>query len=137
MEMGKAGVSDIEYAVCLPSGPYVLSVMTFPEYFSKDANRDATVDCTADITIFAEKIAPCLNITKRFVGGEPFDPVTRQYNGAMKDILPAYGIEVVEYERLETDGTAVSASAVRKLLAAGRLEEVRNLVPDTTYYLIV
>jgi [citrate (pro-3S)-lyase] ligase len=137
MEMVKAGTSDIENAVCLPSGQYVLSAMTFPEYFSKDANRDVTVDCSADITIFADKIAPCLGITKRFVGNEPFDPVTRQYNGAMKDILPAHGIEVVEYERFETDGVAVSASAVRKLLAVGRLDEVRNFVPDTTYCLIV
>ncbi|MDR1246027.1 MAG: adenylyltransferase/cytidyltransferase family protein [Clostridiales Family XIII bacterium] len=136
MEMVKAGVRDIENATCLPSGKYVLSAMTFPEYFSKDTIRDVTVDCSLDITIFADKIAPCLNITKRFVGKEPFDPVTRQYNGAMKDILPAHGIEVVEYERFEIDGTAVSASDVRKLLADGRLEEVRRLVPDTTYCLI-
>jgi [citrate (pro-3S)-lyase] ligase len=137
MEMVKAGVRDIENAICLTSGKYVLSAMTFPEYFSKDANRDVTVDCSTDIMIFKDKIAPCLGITKRFVGKEPFDPVTRQYNAAMKDILPAHGIEVVEYERFEIDGVAVSASAVRRMLAAGRLEEVRDLVPDTTYYLIV
>jgi [citrate (pro-3S)-lyase] ligase len=137
MEMVKAGVRDIENAICLPSGKYVLSAMTFPEYFSKDANKDVTVDCSTDVMLFKDKIAPCLGITKRFVGKEPFDPVTRQYNAAMKDILPAHGIEVVEYERFEIDGVAVSASAVRRMLAAGRLEEVRDLVPDTTYSLIV
>jgi [citrate (pro-3S)-lyase] ligase len=136
MDMVKAGVSDIENAICLPSGKYVLSTITFPEYFSKDTNRDAAVDCSTDITIFADKIAPCLGITKRFVGKEPFDLVTRQYNSAMKDILPAYGIEVVEYERFAIGGATVSASTVRKMLATGRPEEVRSLVPDTTYNLI-
>lgn len=37
-----------------------------------------------DITIFAEKIAPHLNIKYRFVGEEPEDAVTSQYNDAMK-----------------------------------------------------
>jgi [citrate (pro-3S)-lyase] ligase len=133
MEMVKAGVRDIENAVCLPSGKHILSAATFPEYFAKDANRDVTVDCSTDIVIFADKIAPHLGIIKRFVGKEPFDPVTQQYNGAMKDILPTYGIEVVEYERLTINGTVISASAVRNMLAAGRKEEVRNFVPDTTY----
>ncbi len=37
-----------------------------------------------DITLFAEKIAPKLNITYRFVGEELEDKVTNEYNSAMK-----------------------------------------------------
>ncbi len=49
-----------------------------------------------DIAIFAEKIAPQLGIKYRFVGEEPNDEVTNEYNLAMKRILPKSGIELVE-----------------------------------------
>ena len=38
-----------------------------------------------------------------------------------------------ELPRLERDGRAVSATAVRALVQAGRWEEIRPLVPETTY----
>jgi [citrate (pro-3S)-lyase] ligase len=136
MEMVKTGVQDIENVICLPSGKYVLSAMTFPEYFSKDANQYVTVDYSVDLTLFGDKIAPCLNITKRFVGEEPFDLLTRQYNQAMKDILPGYGIEVIEYKRLSIDGIAVSASNVRKLLMENDWNGLKVLLPNTTYNIL-
>lgn len=49
-----------------------------------------------DITLFAQKIAPHLNITYRFVGEEPEDSVTNEYNLAMKRILPKKRIQLVE-----------------------------------------
>lgn len=74
------------------------------------------LDAAHDLTIFDEYVAKELGITKlRFVGEELLDPVTRQYNEAMKRILPNYGIEVEEIKRLETDQGIISASAVRKM----------------------
>ena len=47
----------------------------------------------------------------------------------MKEILPTYGVSVTEIPRLEN----ISATAVRRLLAEGRLADIQPLVPETTY----
>ena len=69
-----------------------------------------------------------LGITKRFVGTEPFCAVTRAYNERMKQILPKYGVEVIEIPRIG----GISASLVRKAMAEGNLELVSKIVPETT-----
>ena len=89
----------------------------------------SVVNADLDIQLFAKRIAPALGITKRFVGTEPFCPVTRAYNERMKQVLPEYGVEVIEIER--KDG--ISASKVRQLLAEGEKDKVRTLVPECTY----
>ena len=61
------------------------------------------------------RIVPALNITKRFVGKEPFDKATNAYNQKMKEILTPLGIEVHEIERLTDGYQAVSASRVRRI----------------------
>jgi [citrate (pro-3S)-lyase] ligase len=86
-----------------------------------------------DLAIFAQQFAKPLNITQRFVGTEPFSPVTDSYNRTMESYLPSQGINVVVVPRLKKDGAAVSASRVRALLAQGKLEEIRGLVPPVTY----
>ena len=59
--------------------------------------------------------------------------MTAQYNAALKENLQK--TTLVEIPRLENGTTPVSASAVRKALDA--VEDIRNLVPETTYrYLI-
>ena len=59
--------------------------------------------------------------------------MTRAYNEALAQALPARGVALRELPRLERDGRAVSATAVRALVQAGRWEEIRPLVPETTY----
>jgi [citrate (pro-3S)-lyase] ligase len=66
--------------------------------------QDRVIDPTQDVRLFAEEIAPVLNITVRFAGEEPLDNVTRQYNEAMRRILPEYRIGFEEIERKEADG---------------------------------
>lgn len=56
-------------------------------------------------------------------------PTTAAYNRRMKEILPTYGVSVTEIPRLEN----ISATAVRRLLAEGRLADIQLLVPETTY----
>lgn len=84
----------------------IISSVTFPEYFKKEAIRDnmentwnERISIELDFRLFATYIAPALGITKRFVGEEPSDLLTRQYNKYMKKILSAFNIEVVEIPR--------------------------------------
>ena len=88
--------------------------------------------CELDVRIFAEKIAPALNITRRFLGTEPNCPVTRFYNEQMKLLLPGLGVEVIEIPRREMDGAAISASRVRALLNEKDFEAIGPLVPQST-----
>ena len=114
------------------TGQYLISSATFPDYFLKDKSRAGDVWTDLDIAVFC-RLAEKLGITRRFVGSEPFCPVTSAYNRAMARKLPEKGIELVELPRLEQGGTAISATAVRKLLRAGRWEDIRPLVPEATF----
>lgn len=136
LRLVKEGVADLEHVAVFPSGKFVLSSLTFSEYFNKSELQDRTIDTSLDVTVFAREIAPCLHITKRFAGEEPCDTVTRQYNETMRRILPEYGIEFVEFPR-KTDvrgrGTFISASRVRELLKKRDFEAIKPLVPETTF----
>ena len=127
------GVHDIKNVLVHPTGPYMVSSATFPSYFIKDKARVDSIYCDLDMQIFAKKIAPALNIKCRFVGSEPYCRVTGFYNEQMKKTLPQHGIELIEIPRCEAAGEAVSASRVRRLMGEGRMEEIRALVPETTY----
>ena len=128
------GVIDLKNVKVLPSGKFILSSITFPEYFTKESINNIIVDTSLDIDIFAKYIAPTLNIIYRFVGEEPYDPITKQYNNTMKEMLPKYGITVIEIPRVQTsDGNPISASRVRSLIRDGNLSKIQEIVPSTTY----
>lgn len=130
------GVADLERALVVPSGDFILSRRSFPDYFLKVAGNRIALDTANDVLVFATVIAPRLNITHRFVGEELHDPVTNEYNEAMKRILPSYGIDVIEIPRKEWNGTVVSASSVRKYLLEHNQSSVNGLVPNTTRQII-
>ena len=117
----------------IPSGRMIISTVTFPGYFLKDTPEAVGLDTSLDVSIFGEYIAKAFHITTRFVGEEPFDIVTRNYNESMKRILPSYGIKLVIIPRKEMGDTAISASRVRKLLEEKNFAEIKELVPETTY----
>lgn len=127
---GTAGIPNVRVH---PTGDYLISAATFPSYFIKDKATAGAINHELDLAVFAQCFAPPMRITKRFVGEEPFCPVTRSYNEAMRAYLPAHGVDVVVLPRYEIDGEAVSASRVRKLAAEGGWDAVRRLVPETTY----
>lgn len=132
--MVRDGVADLSNVIVVPSGNFILSQTTFPEYFIKETDEDIIENIENDVTLFGEKIAPKLNITFRFVGEEKDDPVTNEYNKAMKRILPQYGIQVVEIPRKKQEESedAISATTVRKCLEIGEIEKLSRLVPETT-----
>ena len=112
----------------LSGSPYAISAATFPTYFLKQLSDAADTQMLLDIDIFRRHIALALGATVRFVGSEPADPLTRRYNELLKQQLPY----VKEIERKQHDGTAISASTVRKALAEGRFADAAALVPATT-----
>ena len=125
-------VRDLKHVTVISSSSYAVSSATFPSYFTKKEQL-ARVHAELDITLFARHIAPSLHVKRRFVGTEPYCPVTSVYNGVMKELLPSMGVELVELERVEADGEAISASRVRRLLAEGRMAELVSLVPPVTF----
>jgi [citrate (pro-3S)-lyase] ligase len=136
-ELVKQGVKDLQNITVIPSGRFIISSLTFEAYSNKERLQDETIDASSDVTIFAEEIAPSLNINIRFAGEEPLDNITRQYNNTMKMILPQYGIDFEVIKRVESNNDPISASRVRRLLKEKNFDEIREIVPNSTYeYLI-
>ena len=134
VELVRRGTADLPNVQVCPSGPYMISAMTFPTYFLKETEDPSAIQSALDITIFGRCIAPALGITRRFAGTEPLDAVTRVYNETMARLLPGFGVEFREMERVSAGEAPISASRVRRLLGekGGVTEEVRALVPETT-----
>lgn len=136
-EMVKAGTADLKNVVVVPSGRFIISSMTFPEYFLKDQVKNGGFDVSSDVKTFCERIAPALNITQRFVGQEPFDPVTANYNRCMHEMLPKYGMVLHEIPRYElSNGQIVNATEVRRLLQLGDEEALKTVVPESTMIIL-
>ena len=135
-EMVKNGTSDLKNVCVVPSGNFIISAFTFPEYFMKDYVKEKEFDMSSDVEIFGSKIAPALHLIKRFAGEEPFDVVTRRYNELMKNILPQYGIEFIEIPRFSVSGTVINATMVRQLLAKKNFDEICKFVPDSTLQIL-
>lgn len=128
-ELVKGGTAHLNNVIVCRSDDYIISRSTFPAYFLKDTIDVEKVRADLDLILFATRIAPALGITKRFVGTEPFDAVTREYNSRMHDILPKYGINVEEIPRKDN----ISASRVRALLKEHKFDEIREIVPENVY----
>jgi len=133
LQLLKEGTADLPNVIVHEGGQYVLSSATFPSYFLKDIGQLAETYAGVDALLFAQSIAPALNITARFVGQEPLSPTTEIYNQVLSRVLPAKGIDVEIIDRLCEGDAPISASSVRRLFAAGKMEELRALVPETTY----
>lgn len=131
--LAKEAVGSLPNVVVHPTGSYLISSATFPDYFLRDKSQAGKICGELDLAVFLEYFAGPLRITHRFVGSEPFSPVTESYNQAMKRILPQGGVQVTLVPRVGQGGSAVSAGRVRELLRSGNLRAVRPLVPATTY----
>ena len=110
--------------ILLEGSEYQISAATFPTYFLKNLSDAAETQMRLDLDLYARWIAPALNASVRFVGTEPTDALTAQYNAFMKELLP----QVVEIPR-----TQVSASAVRAALERGCFREASALCPPSTW----
>lgn len=132
-EMIKLGTAHIKNVSVLPTGPYLISSATFPDYFLKDREKKEEIHCLLDVEIFAKYYAPYFSIDKRFVGTEPISQATNMYNKALQEHLPKAGIALEEIKRLEHGGAPISASKVRELIKSGDKACLKPLLPQTTY----
>lgn len=130
--MVQEGTKHLDNVVVLPSGRFMISSLTFPGYFTKENPEKASYDSFLDLKIFSHYIAPAFNIGIRFVGHEPFDKVTAQYNEDMKMILKEQDIMVLEIPRKKIGEDVISATKVRKLLKEKEWEQLKKFVPETT-----
>ena len=126
------GVADLPNVVCHQSGPYIISSATFPSYFLKDEAAVIEGHARLDLALF-RSIAEALGATARYVGEEPTSQVTGLYNRVMAEELPKMGIDCVIVPRKELGDSAISASTVRKYIHDGHMENIRPLVPESTW----
>jgi [citrate (pro-3S)-lyase] ligase len=116
----------------VPSGNFILSNQTFPEYFVKIKDDSLINNIKYDLSLFGKYIAPNLNIKYRFVGEELNDEVTLEYNKHMKEILPKYNIKLIEIPRKKAKGSVISASHVRELIKESNYDELNDYLPKST-----
>lgn len=133
----KEGTKHLSNVTVVETGPYLVSNITFPTYFLKDVNDSVNIQTKMDCDIFTTYYKPIFNITKRYIGTEPYCKVTKAYNEMMKIILPKSGVEVILVERMMQNNEVISASKIRELLRNNDYQSLKLLVPLSTYnYLI-
>ena len=139
LAMVRQGVAHLSNVTVHSGSEYLISHATFPAYFLKDSKLVNQTWGAIDLLIFRNYIAPALGITHRFVGSEPFCPLTHQYNQDMytwlatADSASSPRIEVVEIPRkCHANGRAISASEVRALLTNPCLAALAQRVPGST-----
>lgn len=127
------GVKDLKNVITHKAKDYIISSSTFPSYFLKEVSEVVNSQGIIDAKIFAKHIAKALNISKRYVGSEPYCKLTNIYNIVLKNILSENNIDLIELERLKLDDMYVSASKVRELLKNNSVDTVKKFVPKVTY----
>ncbi|MDR2832336.1 MAG: [citrate (pro-3S)-lyase] ligase [Streptococcaceae bacterium] len=132
-QMVQLGTKHLSNVKVLETREYMVSSATFPSYFLKDKAQLAVAKTQAmmDAKLFLERIAPTLNITQRFVGEEPFSPVTNIYNEAMKEYF-GEKLKLTILPRKQIQGEAISATRVRKALVEKNEELLNNFLPKTS-----
>ncbi|SPF32925.1 (citrate (pro-3S)-lyase) ligase [Candidatus Desulfosporosinus infrequens] len=132
IELVRKGVSHLQNVKVLPSGEYIISSATFPAYFLREKVERLRAYEELDSSIFGKYFCKSFNITKRYVGDEPYCQVTAAYNEALKKVLPSYGVELHEVERKVFRDIPISAARVRELIKQGDLQDLKNLLPEVT-----
>ncbi|OJG83984.1 citrate lyase ligase [Enterococcus ratti] len=128
------GVKHLKNVIVVLGNDYVISPATFPTYFLRENDEAAKEQMIVDATLFKERIAASLNITTRYVGEEPFSPMTSTYNQVLKKILPPeITVKVIPRKKTQQN-QVISASQVRKAFLEEQLEDIQEMVSKTTYH---
>lgn len=128
----KVGCADLANVTVVPGDNYMVSYATFPAYFLKDNQDVAHFQAALDAKLFKTQIAHPLNISRRYVGSEPFSKTTAIYNQELSRVLPP-DVEVKILERgVNANQDVISATKVRAAIANDQLAVVENYVPPTT-----
>ena len=128
--------------VVLEGSDYCISAATFPTYFLKEKSDAAETQMLLDLDLYSRWIAPALDASVRFVGSEPFDALTAQYNTLIPNavVIPRFEMasagptaSETRAEVCSTSALVVSASSVRRALADGHFREAALMCPETTW----
>lgn len=138
MKMIQAGVAEFSNVTVHHGSDYMISRATFPSYFLKDEGVVNYSHTAIDLQLFRNYIAPALGVTHRYVGTEPICKVTRFYNQQMHQWLatPALDsspISLIEIPRQELAEQPISASLVRSLLFKNQWDQIKPIVPNSTF----
>ncbi|MGL5725106.1 [citrate (pro-3S)-lyase] ligase [Cetobacterium sp.] len=137
IDLVKKGTAHLKNVTVLPSSEYVISSATFPNYFLRKEDDSLIEFMKLDTLITAEHFCSKLNINTRFVGEEPYCNITQKYNETMIETFKNFNLNVSIIPRKEMKEKAISASRVRELLKNDEIEELKTLVPQSTFdYLI-
>lgn len=115
----------LQNVIVVPSSNYIVSSLTFPNYFLKNENLKNKEWATTDALIFKNYFMKYLNINYRYVGTES-SKIMIDYNNALKDILKE---KLIEVKRFENDNLVISASRVRQYIQDGEIDKALELVP--------
>lgn len=129
----KNGVEDLKNVIVIPGGEYIISSVTFPTYFIRKEDEIMKVHQKIDCGIFGKYFCSKFKITKRFVGEEPYCNVTASYNQTLKNVMPRYGVELIEVKRKKYYEEYISASRVRELIKNNELNKAKELIPEITW----
>ena len=132
LRLVKEGVRDLTNVAVVSGGDYIISLATFPGYFTRGEDT-VLAQTRLDATVFGLHIAPALGIAVRYAGEEPYCPVTSAYNAAMMEILPPLGVKVKIIPRLAAGGEIISASKVRDMIRTDDWQRISTMVPASTY----
>jgi len=124
----KEGVADLKNIYVVPSTEYLVSNLTFPNYFIKDDSISTREETLLDAIIFMDYFVKEFSIIKRLLGSET-DIITLKYNTVLKEIL---GDLIIEIPRKRKDDIVISASLVRKLYQERNFKALEKIVPETT-----
>lgn len=127
-EIAKEVLKHLPNVLVIPSGPYMVSRSTFSTYFYKDKANVNKKHAEIDYAIFLKCYKEIFNLTKRYVGTEPYCKVTNSYN----EVMLENDFPIVLVPRLSKDDKAVSASLVRELLKED-IEKIKTYVPGVCY----
>jgi [citrate (pro-3S)-lyase] ligase len=139
-ELIKKGIAHLKNVLMVRGGMYIVSGSIFPAYFLKNETVSDVMEKQAelDVRIFAKYVVPVLGIKKRYVGTEKYCATTAAYNQAMKIILPAFDVEVIEVMRKVATSKSsklpifISASNIRQAIKTDTLDDVVDFIPEST-----
>lgn len=130
IQLVKDAVAHLNNVYVIGSTEYLISSITFPSYFIKDLTDEAEIQMELDAVVFNDYFMPIFKIDKRYVGTEPMDFFTKNYNDVLKKVLKE---KLIVVERLLLNKRVVSATLVRDLFKKKRFNALKSLVPPSTY----
>lgn len=129
--------ADLSNVIVCEASDYQVSPVTFPTYFLQEEDDQVAFQTELDATLFKTWFVPDLAITSRYLGEEPFSPVTNIYNQSLVKVLEPE-VEVKVIPRTTAGRTeAISASEVRRLLKEEDWSILKELVPQGTYDFLI